>query len=46
MNLASQIDTLDDALAHAWAQVSGKLASQFGDAIFRSWLMQAPAQAR
>lgn len=30
--------TMDDVLAHAWERICGKLNTQYGDAVFRSWL--------
>lgn len=33
-----QNETIDDLLAAAWQNVSNKLNTRFGDAVFRSWL--------
>lgn len=33
-----QNETMDDLLAAAWQNVSNKLNTRFGDAVFRSWL--------
>ena len=34
----AELHTIDDLLAQAWGRVSAKLNTQYGDAIYRSWL--------
>ena len=34
----SELHTMDDVLASAWAHIGEKLTAQYGEAVFRSWI--------